>query len=102
MKRTGTDRPPSPPSPKNLEGDDGVILHDAVGDVHAGDDVAEDRVSAVEVRLGRVRDKELAGAGIRPGECHPNGGASVAQVVDFVADLRDSWLGAVAPVGSTL
>jgi len=47
-----------------------VALLDGVHHIHPGDDAAEDRVFAVQVRTGDVRDEELAAARVRPGVGH--------------------------------
>ena len=40
----------------------------------------------VEVRLRRVRDEELAAAGVRPVERHADGSAQVGPLVELVAN----------------
>ena len=59
----------------DLDALDHVAGPDPVDDVHAGDDLAEDRVAAVELRLGRGGDEELAAAGVLAGERHAHGAA---------------------------
>src|SRR6202035_111235 len=65
---------------------DPVARLDAVEHLLAGDHLPEDRVAAVEMRLGREGEEELAAAGVRAGERHADPPAGVAPAIDLVAD----------------
>src|SRR5690242_14274231 len=62
----------------------------------AAEDLAEDRIDPVEVRLGREGDEPLASAGVGAGEGHAEEPGGVALAVDLVADLPPRAAGAVA------
>ena len=49
---------------------DHIPLHQLIDDVHPVQDAAKHRVACVEMRLRRVRDEELAAAGVLPIEGH--------------------------------
>src|SRR5215475_5493727 len=66
---------------------DHVSARDAIDDIHSGDDLSEDGIAAVQVRLWRVRDEKLAAAGVLAREGHSDRAASVRPGVDFAADL---------------
>jgi hypothetical protein len=59
------------------DGGDDVVLLDLVYHVHSLSDLAEDRVNAVEVGLGRVGDEELTSASVLAGMSHGQGASSV-------------------------
>src|SRR5207249_5738307 len=63
---------------------DAVTLRDGAEHVEAGDHPPEHRVDAVEVRLRRVRDEELAAARVRPGKRHPHGTRVVTDGIHLV------------------
>src|SRR6267142_549362 len=74
-----------------------VALLDAVHVLHAGDDLAEDRVVAVEMRRGAVTDVELAAGRVgmlAPG--HRHRAAHVLLLVELRLDLIAGAAGAVA------
>src|SRR5207237_8425211 len=54
--------------------------------VHPVGEAAEDRVAAVEMRLGRVRDEELRPARVGTRKSHADRAARVLLQVDLVAD----------------
>src|SRR5262245_21994453 len=59
----------------------------AIDDIHSADDLPEDGVTSVQMRLRRVCDEKLAPASVLAGECHPDRTASVRPGVDLAADL---------------
>ena len=63
-----------------------IPRHEPIDDVHPVHHVAEHRVARVEVRLRRVRDEELAAAGVLPVERHADGAAQIRPLVDLVAN----------------
>src|SRR5258705_13851968 len=63
-----------------------IPLLNQIDDVHPVDDVAEGRVERVEMRLRRVRDEELAPAGILPRERHADRAPHERTLVQLVAD----------------
>src|SRR5262245_16382522 len=75
------------PALKNLHPPDHVAARDAVDDLHSGDDLPEDGVTAVQMRLRRMRDEKLAAAGVLARKSHPDRAASVRPGVDLAADL---------------
>src|SRR6185295_4626778 len=76
---------------------DPVPEPDLVQHLGPGHHLAEDRVTAIEMRLGREGDEELAAAGVGAGEGHADGAAVVAQAVDIVSDGVARTAAAVPP-----
>src|SRR5512140_1406320 len=61
----------------DLDALDRVARLDPIDDVHPRDHRAEQRVGAVELRLRRERDEELAAPGVLARERHPDRTAAV-------------------------
>src|SRR6266511_4078757 len=68
-----------------MDAPDAVALRDRAEHVQPRGDPAEDRVGAVEVRLGRVGDEELAAARVGAGERHAHSTRLVAHRIHLVA-----------------
>src|SRR5690606_9969470 len=83
-------------SSHHLHSRDRVFLHDAIDDVHSGDDASEYRIAAIEMRLWRVCNEELTAARVGPGECHAQSASLVAKQVDLIADRVAGSAAAVA------
>src|SRR6266516_2745376 len=82
-------------SPMNAP--DAVALRDDAEHVEPGDQPPEHRVDAVEVRLRRVRDEELAAARVRPGKGHPHGTHVVTDGIHLVSQHETGPAPTVAP-----
>src|SRR5256712_14143349 len=76
---------------------DAVTLRDGAEHVEPGDQPPEHRVDAVEVRLRRVRDEELAAARVRPGKRYPHGTRVVTDGIHLVSQHETRPAPAVAP-----
>src|SRR5215813_9909134 len=81
---------------ENLHPPDHVAARDAIDDLHSDDDLPEDSVTAVQMRLRRVRDEKLAAAGVLARESHSDRAANVRPGVDLAADLITGAAFAVA------
>ena len=66
---------------------DQISARDAVNDIHPARDLAEDCVTAVQMRLRRMGNEKLAAAGVLARQSHPDRAASVRPGVDLAADL---------------
>src|SRR6266545_3105000 len=75
------------PALKNLHPPDNVAARDAVDDRQSADDLPEDGVTALQMRLRGVCDEKLAAAGVLARKSHPDRAASVRSGVDLAADL---------------
>src|SRR5215475_5192622 len=75
------------PALKNLHPPDHIAARDAIDDRQSADDLPEDGVAAVQMRLRRMRDEKLAAAGVLARESHPDRAANVRPGVDLAADL---------------
>lgn len=64
-----------------------VVSADLVHHFNSLENFAEDGVNAVEVRLGRVADKELAATGVRSRVRHGERTSKVTILVDFAIDF---------------
>src|SRR5262249_10518510 len=71
----------------NLHSQNQVAARDAIDYFHTVDDLPEDGVAAVQMRLWRMRDEELAAAGVLAREGHSDRAASVRPGVDLTAEL---------------
>src|SRR2546426_9736661 len=80
-----------------MDAPDAVALRDRGEHVEARDHPAEHRVGAVEVRLGRVGDEELAAACVGPRERHTHGTHLVAGGIHLVAQHESRSAPPVAP-----
>src|SRR5438876_12150726 len=69
-----------------MDAPDPVSLRDGGEHVEPPDHPAERRICAVEMRLSRVGDEELAAARVGPGESHPHGTHVVPHRVHLVAE----------------
>src|SRR5262249_39610179 len=80
---------------------DHVAARDVVDDFHSADDLPENGIAAIQMRLRRVRDEKLAAAGVLAREGHPDRAASVRPGIDLAADLiAGAALAVAAPVPS--
>src|SRR5215475_9334511 len=75
------------PALKNLHPPDHVAARDAIDDRHSADDLPEDGVTAVQMRLRGVRDEKLAAAGVLARKSHPDRAANVRPGVYLASDL---------------
>src|SRR5262245_11099017 len=75
------------PALENLHSPDPVASLNAIDDPHSVDDPPDDGVSAIQMRLRRVRDEKLAAARVFTRESHPDCPAVVWPGVDLAADL---------------
>src|SRR5215510_4094901 len=75
------------PALKNLHPPDHVAARDAIDDIHSGDDLPEDGVTAVQMWLRRVRDEKLAPAGVLARKSHPDRAANIRPGVYLASDL---------------
>src|SRR2546430_105031 len=80
-----------------MDAPDAVALGDRGEHVEARDHPAEHRVGAVEVRLGRVGDEELAAACVGPRERHTHGTHLVAGGIHLVPQHESRSAPPVAP-----
>src|SRR6266498_1275796 len=71
------------PALKNLHPPDNVAARDAVDDRQSADDLPEDGVTALQMRLRGVCDEKLAAAGVLARKSHPDRAASVRSGVDL-------------------
>lgn len=78
---------------------------DGIDDIHAAGDFAEDRVTAVQMRLSRMGDEKLAAIGAGAGVGHrKNTGAVVTQgvagkfVLEAVARAAAAGAGGISPL----
>jgi uncharacterized Ntn-hydrolase superfamily protein len=82
----------------------GIALANGIDDILSADHLAKDRMSAIEVRLRRVRDKELTPIGVRPGIGHRDHARLMGQRVAFelifepVARSTPTGAGGIAPL----
>ena len=64
---------------------DPVALRDPCEHRQPGDHASEHRVDAVQAGLSRMRNKELAAAGVGPGECDPDSPGLIGRGIHLVA-----------------
>src|SRR5215216_3111715 len=64
-----------------------VVASYAVDYVHPFDYLTEDRVTAIEVRLRRVSDEELAAAHVLARQCHADSARLVTTEIYLVSNL---------------
>src|ERR1044072_8065792 len=72
---------------KDVDALDFIATRDAVYDLHPGRDLAEYRVTAIEMWLRRMGDKKLTDVGIFARQSHADGAGFILAKIDFVADL---------------
>src|SRR3982751_1576636 len=70
----------------DADANNAVSLNDAVEHGLTRRHLAEDGVAAVEMRLRRMGDEELAAAGVRTGQRHPERPPQIAPAVQLVAN----------------
>src|SRR5215210_5692112 len=90
--------PPFPSSSSSFDRPNQIALGDAGERADVADDPSEDGVGPIEVRLRTQVDEPLAGACIRPGECHAEHRLpGVAPAVDLISDRAARTTEAIAP-----
>src|SRR5262245_57939528 len=75
------------PTFKNLYFSDEIAARDSIDDLHPAQDLPEDSVPAVQMRLRRMSDEELAATGVFARQRHADRPARIRSSVHLAADL---------------